>query len=80
MSAIITASESSASPTTTAVCNEPMHINVNDLTFGYVGREPVLRNLNMQLTNGARCLLIGANGAGKSTILRILGGRHLTKV
>lgn len=57
----------------------PMHINVSDLTFGYVGREPVLRNLNMQLTNGARCLLIGANGAGKSTILRILSGRHLTK-
>eukprot|EP01038_Epipyxis_sp_PR26KG_P008265 gene8265-11185_t len=59
--------------------NQPMHINVNDLTFGYAGREPVLRNLNMQLTNGARCLLIGANGAGKSTILRILSGRHLTK-
>ena len=50
-----------------------------DLTFGYVGREPVLRNLKMQLTNGARCLLIGANGAGKSTILRVLSGRHLTK-
>lgn len=59
--------------------NEPMHIDVNNLTFGYVGREPVLRNLNMQLSNGARCLLIGANGAGKSTILRILSGRHLTK-
>ena len=58
---------------------EPMHVNVKDLTFGYVGREPVLRNLNMQLTDGARCLLIGANGAGKSTILRILSGRHLTK-
>lgn len=57
----------------------PIHIDVKDLTFGYVGREPVLRNLNMQLTNGARCLLIGANGAGKSTILRILSGRHLTK-
>jgi CCR4-NOT complex subunit CAF16 len=57
----------------------PMHIDVKDLTFGYAGREPVLRNLNMQLTTGARCLLIGANGAGKSTILRILSGRHLTK-
>lgn len=33
----------------------------------------------MQLSSGARCLLIGANGAGKSTILRILAGRHLTK-
>lgn len=57
----------------------PLHIDVNNLTFGYAGREPVLRNLNMQLTDGARCLLIGANGAGKSTILRILSGRHLTK-
>ena len=51
----------------------------NSLLHRYVGREPVLRNLNMQLTDGARCLLIGANGAGKSTILRILSGRHLTK-
>ena len=57
----------------------PLHIDVKNLTFGYAGREPVLRNLNMQLTDGARCLLIGANGAGKSTILRILSGRHLTK-
>jgi CCR4-NOT complex subunit CAF16 len=73
----------------------------------FLANQPVLRNLNMQLTNGARCLLIGANGAGKlvntfvwpqighhfdennviyylrpfrrSTILRILSGRHLTK-
>jgi len=57
----------------------PLHIDIKNLTFNYVGREPVLRGLNMQLTDGARCLLIGANGAGKSTILKILGGRHLTK-
>ena len=58
---------------------EPLHINVQNLTFGYPDQDPVLRNLNMQLTDGARCLLIGANGAGKSTILRILAGRHLCK-
>jgi CCR4-NOT complex subunit CAF16 len=57
----------------------PLHIDVQNLTFAYPGRDPILRNLNMQLTNGARCLLIGANGAGKSSILRILGGRHMTK-
>merc|ERR1711871_1081569 len=39
----------------------------------------ILRGLNMQLSNGARCLLIGANGAGKSSILRLLGGRHMCK-
>ena len=55
------------------------HINVNKLNFAYPGREPVLRDLDMQLTNGARCLLIGANGAGKSTLLRILAGRHMCK-
>ena len=58
---------------------DPKHIMVNDLTFAYPGRAPVLKNLNMSLTNGARCLLIGANGAGKSTLLRILAGRHMTK-
>lgn len=58
---------------------QPLDVNIVDLTFSYPGREPVLRNLNLQLTNGARCLLVGANGSGKSTILRILGGRHLTK-
>jgi ABC-type multidrug transport system fused ATPase/permease subunit len=48
-----------------AAAQSPLHIDVRDLTFGYVGREPVLRNLNMELTDGARCLLIGANGAGE---------------
>lgn len=57
----------------------PLHVDVRHLTFGYPGRQPVLKDLNMQLTDGARCLLIGANGAGKSTLLRVLSGRHLTK-
>jgi len=65
--------------TTASTIEEPLHIDVNNLTFAYPGREPVLRNLDMQLTNGARCLLIGANGAGKSTLLRVLSGKHLTK-
>ena len=39
--------------------DEPLHIDVKDLTFNYPGRDAILRNLNMQLTNGARCLLIG---------------------
>ncbi len=47
------------------VKKEPLHIDIKNLTFNYAGREPVLRGLNMQLTDGARCLLIGANGAGK---------------
>lgn len=56
-----------------------LHVNVDNLTFGYPNCKPVLKNLNVQLAPGARCLLIGANGAGKSTLLRLLAGRHLTK-
>jgi len=62
-----------------AVAETDTSVDVNDLVFAYPGRPPVLQGLNMQLAPGARCLLVGANGAGKSTILRILGGRHLPK-
>ena len=48
---------------------EPLHIDVRDLTFQYPNQAPVLRNLNMQLTNGARCILVGANGAGLTLVL-----------
>jgi ABC-type transport system involved in cytochrome bd biosynthesis fused ATPase/permease subunit len=52
---------------TASDANKILDINVNDLTFRYqAGQRPILSNLNMQLTDGARCLLIGANGAGLS--------------
>jgi CCR4-NOT complex subunit CAF16 len=54
-------------------------VDIKNLTFAYPGQPPVLKDLNLQLTEGSRCLLIGANGAGKSTLLRILSGRHLIK-
>ena len=36
----------------------------------------MLQGLSLQLERGSRTLLIGANGAGKSSLLRILAGRH----
>lgn len=71
MSAVVETKKGEAS-------EDPQHIKVKDLTFAYAGKEPILRNLNMNLDAGARCLLIGANGAGKSSLLRILAGRHIT--
>ena len=38
----------------------------------------IIHNLNLTHPTGSRCLLIGANGLGKSTLLRILGGMHTT--
>jgi CCR4-NOT complex subunit CAF16 len=53
-------------------------IEIRNLTFGYPGaRELVLRELSLSLAPGARCLLLGANGVGKSTLLRLIGGRHM---
>jgi iron complex transport system ATP-binding protein len=42
------------------------------LTLGY-GAAPVIRDLDLDLPAGRTTVLIGANGCGKSTILRALG-------
>jgi CCR4-NOT complex subunit CAF16 len=53
-------------------------VEVKGLSFTYPGApEPVLRDLSFALPAGARCLLLGANGVGKSTLLRVIGGRHM---
>jgi CCR4-NOT complex subunit CAF16 len=66
-------------------------VDVKNLTYSYNSgaggsslndgavSKPVLQNLNLTLPRKSRCLLVGANGSGKSTMLRILAGRHLTK-
>jgi len=56
-------------------------ITVKDFSFQYPNpygeSVPALENVDFDLPVGSRCLLLGANGAGKSTMLRILAGKHL---
>jgi CCR4-NOT complex subunit CAF16 len=53
-------------------------IDIRGLTFRYPGAPaPVFTDLTLAIPAGARCLLLGANGVGKSTLLRLIGGRHL---
>lgn len=53
-------------------------VAVRKLSFCYPGASaPVLRDLSFVLPAGARCLLLGANGVGKSTLLRLIAGRHM---
>lgn len=53
-------------------------VEVRRLSFAYPGAtEPVLCDLSFELPVGARALLLGANGVGKSTLLRLCAGRHL---
>ena len=49
-------------------------ISVSHLSFGYDRKRMVLENINFQLKKGESVGLVGANGVGKSTLLRILVG------
>ncbi len=37
----------------------------------------MFRELSIAIPAGARCLLLGANGVGKSTLLRLVAGKHM---
>eukprot|EP01138_Halocafeteria_seosinensis_P004971 gb/GECG01005083.1/.p1 GENE.gb/GECG01005083.1/~~gb/GECG01005083.1/.p1 ORF type:complete len:322 (+),score=50.18 gb/GECG01005083.1/:1-966(+) len=53
-------------------------VDIRDLTFKYPGAsEPTLKNITLQLKPGSRCLLVGGNGAGKTSILKLLSGKHI---
>jgi CCR4-NOT complex subunit CAF16 len=53
-------------------------IDIRGLTFRYPSASaPVFTDLSLAIPAGARCLLLGANGVGKSTLLRLVAGRHL---
>lgn len=34
----------------------------------------ILKNLNMSVTRGSKCVIVGRSGSGKSTLLNIIGG------
>lgn len=47
------------------------HVNKN---FGF---KPVLKDLSFEVMTGERAALIGRNGTGKSTILKLLAGEDI---
>ena len=49
-------------------------ITVSDLTLAYSG-QPLFSHVDLQFTKGNCYGIIGANGAGKSTFLKILSGQ-----
>lgn len=66
--------------------NNPMVV-INKLKFTYPGIDghpppgsvPLIEDFSLTLNPGDRCLLVGSNGAGKTTILKILGGKHMVE-
>jgi ATP-binding cassette subfamily B protein len=47
-----------------------------DVTFAYAGRQPVLDHFNLVIPPGQRVGLVGASGAGKSTVVALLQRFH----
>lgn len=44
----------------------------SDVNFSYHPQRPILRNLNLHIEAGTKAAIVGASGAGKSTIARLL--------
>lgn len=51
-------------------------IRVSDLTFGYFDDQPVLNQVTLSVAPGEHVALVGRTGAGKSSILNLLGGLY----
>ena len=53
----------------------PPIVALEDGAVGYLPGVPVLRRLSLRIDNDDRIALLGANGNGKSTLLKLLAGR-----
>ena len=49
-------------------------LEAQDLQFGYVPERPVVASASLTLEKGAMAAIIGSNGCGKSTLIRLLAG------
>jgi ATP-binding cassette subfamily F protein 3 len=50
-------------------------LQTQDLAGGYPGAKPVIAGVELRIARGDRIGIVGRNGTGKSTLLRILAGR-----
>jgi ATP-binding cassette subfamily B protein len=55
----------------------PGKIAFKNVTFGYDPNKPVLRHVNIVITPGEKVGIVGASGAGKSTILQLIQRLHV---
>lgn len=47
-------------------------VNLNNITFAYNQREPVIKNLALNIPAGQTIAIVGATGSGKSTLVKLL--------
>ncbi len=61
-------------PTPDKLLSPPI-ISIEDVDVGYEPGRPVLSGLSLRIDNDDRIALLGANGNGKSTLVKLLAGR-----
>lgn len=54
---------------------KPLNIQFKDVSFGY-NKEIVLKDINFNILEKEKCLIIGESGSGKSTILNLILGYY----
>jgi len=54
------------------VSGRPLHVAFRDVSFGYRRRHDVVRIPSLEIFQGERVAIVGSNGAGKSTVGRLL--------
>ncbi len=47
-------------------------VKLNDITFAYNQRQPVIKNLSLHIRAGQTIAIVGATGSGKSTLVKLL--------
>src|SRR4029079_694695 len=53
----------------------PPIIALDDVAVGYVPGQPVLKGLTLRIDNDDRIALLGSNGNGKSTLVKLIAAR-----
>lgn len=51
-----------------------VHLEMNNVSFGYDSKSKVLKNFNLEVFEGEFVCLLGESGCGKSTVMRLLTG------
>ncbi|MCD8492613.1 MAG: ATP-binding cassette domain-containing protein [Geovibrio sp.] len=49
-------------------------LNAKGITFGYDKNDPLINDFSINITTGERVCIIGKNGKGKTTLLKLLAG------
>ena len=51
-----------------------MSVTLSGVTFHYPNQDPLLECINLSVVSGRKVSVIGNNGTGKSTLLKLIAG------